>query len=177
MLHLKNQYFDWLCQIVCDQATESDYRLLNILNQIDFTYIMNMDENRASDGISLRYRFGYEKNIDDKVIMMYLDGWPCSVLEMMIALAIRCEEHIMSDSEIGDRTRLWFWEMIKSLGLTDFKHFDENQIKSRVFKFLNREYDADGTGGLFTVPECRYDLRTADIWYQMMWYLCKKFKT
>ena len=36
---------------------------------------------------------------------------------MMIALAIRCEEHIMDDPDAGDRTGQWFWSMLVSLGL------------------------------------------------------------
>ena len=42
---------------------------------------------------------------------------PCSVLEMMIALSMRCEEQIMDDPDIGNRTGQWFWDMIDNLGL------------------------------------------------------------
>lgn len=51
------------------------------------------------------------------MIASYLDNRPCSVLEMIIALAIRLEEHIMDDPDIGNRTGQWFWDMIVSLGL------------------------------------------------------------
>ena len=37
--------------------------------------------------------------------------------------------------------------------------------------FLNRQYEADGRGGLFIVRNSRFDLRTVEIWYQAMWYL------
>ena len=92
---------------------------------------------------------------------------------MMIALAIRCEEHIMDDPDIGNRTGQWFWNMIVNLGLgsmTDAK-FDENYTNMVIERFLNREYERNGDGGLFTVKHSRRDLRTVEIWYQMCWYL------
>jgi hypothetical protein len=104
--------------------------------------------------------------------MNALDG-PCSVLEMMIALAIRCEETIMDDPDIGDRTRQWFWGMIINLGLggmTD-ANFDPDFVDDSVLRFLNRDYEPDGRGGLFTIRNCHRDLRDVEIWYQLCWYL------
>ena len=92
---------------------------------------------------------------------------------MMVALAIRCEENIMDDPSYGNRTGQWFWGMIVNLGLgfmTDSR-FDEKFVDDVIFRFLNREYEPDGKGGLFTVRNCKYDLRTVEIWYQMCWYL------
>ena len=110
------------------------------------------------------------------MIASLLDVVPCSVLEMMLALSIRCEEHIMDDPEIGNRTGEWFWIMIVNLGLgsMDDTRYDEEYVDDILDKFLNREYDADGTGGLFPVRNPRYaqyDLRNVDIWYQLNWYL------
>jgi hypothetical protein len=132
-----------------------------------------MDGNRAEDGIDLRYRFGYEQGYDSPMIATLLDDRPCSVLEMLIALAIRCEEHIMNDPDIGNRTGQWFWNMIINLGLgfMDDTKFDENYVKDVISRFLYRKYKRNGEGGLFTVEHCKNDLRTVEIWYQMCWYL------
>jgi hypothetical protein len=132
-----------------------------------------MDSNRAEDGIDLRYRFGYENSIDDELIELYLDTKPCSVLEMIMALAIRCEESIMDNPAIGNRTGQWFWNMIVNLGLGSMHdgNFDEFKADYILHRFMNHEYDRDGKGGLFTIPNCKHDLRTTDIWYQAMWYL------
>jgi hypothetical protein len=132
-----------------------------------------MDGNRAEDGIDLRYRFGYEQGYDSQTISTFLDNRPCSVLEMLIALAIRCEEHIMDDPDIGNRTGQWFWNMIINLGLgfMDDTKFDENYVKDVISRFLYRKYKRNGEGGLFTVEHCKNDLRTVEIWYQMCWYL------
>lgn len=92
---------------------------------------------------------------------------------MMIALAIRCEEHIMDDPDIGNRTGQWFWNMIVNLGLGSMNDskFDRDYVEDIVQKFLDRKYSRNGDGGLFTVNRSRYDLRSVEIWYQMCWYL------
>lgn len=173
---LKNEYFDWMYDLVCYRkyCGRLSYRkLLAYLNNRDFIYILNMDGNRAEDGIDLRYRFAYEHNYDYPMVATYLDDRPCSVLEMMVALAIRCEDSIMADSDIGNRTSLWFWNMIKSLGLDHMSdaNFDKDAADEIIDRFLDREYEPNGKGGLFTINHCRYDLRSVDIWYQMMFYL------
>jgi hypothetical protein len=92
---------------------------------------------------------------------------------MMVALAIRCEETIMDDDRIGNRTGQWFWSMIHSLGLTPMtdQDFDAQQVDAIVARFLNRDYEPDGSGGLFTVSDCKYDMRKVEIWCQLSWYL------
>lgn len=175
---LNSKYFNWMCQLVLDRrySKSLSYRkLLRFLNCVDFSYTIPMDGNREGDGIDLRYRFGYENSYENSEIATYLDNRPCSVLEMMIALAIRSEEHIMDDPDIGNRTGQWFWNMIVNLGLgsmTDAK-FDEDYANEIIKRFLDRRYARNGEGGLFTVEHCNRDLRTVEIWYQMCWYLDK----
>ena len=171
---LERQYFDWMFNIICYNRYDKDisYRkLLEYLHDIEFYWILDMDENRAKDGLDLRYRFCVEH--DCLCELEKIDHNPCSVLEMMLALAIRCEESIMDDTRYGDRTSQWFWGMISNLGLgsmTD-NSFDEDYVKYCVNRFLNREYAPDGRGGLFTIRNCEEDLRKVEIWYQLCWYL------
>lgn len=173
---LNSAYFDWMYQLVCPERhtrKQSHRKLLLCLHSIDFRYSIPMDGNREEDGTDLRYRFGYEKKYEGPMIASYLDDRPCSVLEMLIALAMRCEEHIMDDPDIGNRTGQWFWSMITNLGLgsmTDAK-FDRAKINHVILIFLDRKYKPNGEGGLFTVRNCTRDLRTIEIWYQMCWYL------
>jgi hypothetical protein len=91
---------------------------------------------------------------------------------MMVALAIRAET-IMDDDGIGDRTGQWFWTMIHNLGLTPMTdgEFDRNRVDAIIARMLNREYEPDGSGGLFTVRNCVYDMRKIEIWCQLSWYL------
>lgn len=165
---IRDEYFEWLCDLVCENrfgVVVSFERLLWYLHNVEFRYSIPRDQNRAEDGIGLRYRFAG----DDAE---YLDG-PCSVLEMMIALAIHCEENIMDDPAIGDRTGQWFWGMVVNLGLgsmTD-RNFDIKYVEDVIERFLDREYEPDGRGGLFRIRKCDRDLRNVEIWYQLCWYL------
>lgn len=173
---LNEEYFEWMYQMVYNEKYSrylSYRKLLRHLNDIEFTYIIDMDGNRAEDGINLRYQFGRDRGIKEPIITTCLDNRSCSVLEMMIALSIRCEVHIMDDPTIGDRTGQWFWNMIVNLGLgtmTDSR-FDANYIDEVIYCFLNRRYSINGEGGLFTIKHCSKDLRNVEIWYQAMWYM------
>ena len=166
-------YFDWMYNLVCRNRYSKNIsfkKLFSYLNDTKFTYSIIMDLNRAKDGTELRRRYANEfkiANIYDRIC------GPCSVLEMMIALAIRCEETIMDDENFGDRTDQWFWDMMKNLGLghMDDDEFDEEYVSDVVTRFLNRDYEPDGRGGLFFVRNCDIDLRDVEIWIQMLWYL------
>lgn len=175
--NLNDAYFDWMCRLVCSGGRyykrRSYLELLRYLHSQEFYYIIPMDGNRAEDGVNLRYRFGDEYDYESSMIASYLDDRPCSVLEMLIALSIRCEEHIMDDPDIGNRTAQWFWIMIENLGLRQMHDgaFDEDYTFEIVARFLNREYGRNGEGGLFTIQKPYRDLRSVEIWYQLCWYL------
>ena len=164
------EYFNWLCEVVCGGRFSKNisYRkLLSCLNSIEFRVVIPNDSNRAEDGIDLRRRYylltGRNANMD----------CPCTVLEMMVALTIRCEESIMDNPELGNRTGQWFWSMIRTLGLSEMvdDRFDELFVRNKIDIFLNREYEPNGEGGLFKIKHCRRDLRNVEIWYQLCWYL------
>lgn len=168
-----NRYFDWLCDLVSGhrRPPASSYdKLLMHLHTIEFRYLLPMDRNRAMDGMDMRWRFACDngwRHVPD-----CLDG-PCSVLEMMVALAVHCEEDIMDNPMIGNRTGQWFWDMVVNLGLggmTDIR-FDVAFVDDVIERFLNREYEPDGRGGLFTVRHCNRDLRHMEIQHQQYWYL------
>ena len=163
-------YFDWMYNLVCRNRYSKNIsfkKVFSYLNDTKFTYSIRMDLNRAKDGTELRRRYANEfkiANIYDRIC------GPCSVLEMMIALAIRCEETIMDDENFGDRTDQWFWDMMKNLGLghMDDDEFDEEYVSDVITRFLNRDYEPDGRGGLFFVRNCDIDLRDVEIWIQML---------
>ena len=165
-----NEYYQWLCDIVCQNRFSKSIsydQLLSYLSHREFTVIIPNDINRAEDGIDLRLRY-------QMITGKYPNhNHPCSVLEMLIALAIRCEETIMDNPAYGDRTAQWFWSMIKNLGLysmTDDR-FDPEYVSLVINRFLDREYAPNGEGGLFKINNCNCDLRKVEIWYQLCWYL------
>ena len=160
-----NEYFEWLCDLVCKgrySGSISYTKLLYRLYTTEFIYLVPMDQNRAEDGLDLRSKFGISRH-----------GSPCSVLEMLIALSIRCEDDIMDDFSYGDRRAQWFWMMITNLGLgAMYDHnYDQKHVDSVLSVFINRRYAPDGTGGLFPIRGCEYDMRDVEIWVQLSWYL------
>lgn len=170
----KQEYFDWMINLVGGNryaGRVTFVHLLESLHDTEFVYTIHRDKNRYEDGISLRYRFGCDNNCEEDA-ERYLTG-PCSVLEMMVALALRCEETIMDDPSIGNRTAQWFWSMVTNLGLGSMydSRFDKRIFDMHMYKFINHKYDRDGKGGLFTVRNCKYDMRDEEIWNQLNWYL------
>ena len=170
---INDDYFEWLCEVVDSKrfSKHVSYRkLLMHLHNIEFTWFIPYDDNRADDGIMLRRKYALAHH--DEELSDYISG-PCSVLEMMAALAIRCEEFIMDDTLCGNRTGQWFWGMIRNLGLSPMNdsNFDAEFVDDVIARLLNREYEPDGKGGLFTIKNCDHDLRTVEIWRQLSWYL------
>lgn len=95
------------------------------------------------------------------------------MLEALVALAQDCENEIMYDPDEGDRTGVWFWEMIENLGLDGLDDwcFDEDDFEYVVRRFLDRKYKADGQGGPFVIRGFRGDLRRVELWYQLNFYM------
>lgn len=170
---ISEEYFKWLSDIVNPKGGRGHYdMLLYHLYSTEFYYIIPMDANRAADGEDLRIRFAHEVGYTEHKVKEAISR-PCSVLEMITALAIRIEAEIMGEIEIGDETSKWFWGMIVNLGLSDFTdaNFNADEVDTIVYRFLERQYEKDGEGGLFYLNHCKRDIRKIEIWYQMCWYL------
>lgn len=168
--NLKEKYLLYLQNMVCDNeySGQNYQKLFRQLYETEFYAVIDMDENRIVDAIEFRAEYEQSKTgcrgaIDDEI----------SVLEVMVALAVRCEDHIMCNFEYGNRTPKWFWYMIQSMGLLDYDDFNyiPEEIDDILRKMLERDYDFDGFGGLFYIENSIHDLRKADIWYQMNWWL------
>lgn len=148
---LNDPYFEWMYRLVVDDrySNKSYRRLFYKLHDTEFAYTIPMDGNRAEDGIELRYRFGREQGYRDAVIANCLDIRPCSILEMMIALAIRCEEHIMEDPDIGNRTVQWFWSIEDDPDIWTKVEFGENDpiqhFQCKRMSSLFKDVAEDGT--------------------------------
>ena len=157
-----------------DEITRNSYsNVLEILYSTQFEYTLKLDENRMMDGIDLRYHFSYACHIPYELTESVITS-ECSILEMMAALAKRCDDDIMFDLSYGDRTSLWFKMMFDNLGLTKYTNLcwsysSEYEIRHILKKCMFRQYNADGTnGGLFIIHQnANIDLRNLQIWDQM----------
>ena len=136
-----------------------------------------MDENRALDGENLRVRFFYESHtLDDNYEEFLFE--PCSVLEMLVALAFRMEKEYLMDWRPGtrDRTSERFWMLIDNLGTDDnWSTKIDAKVQHYVEQFLDRDYRFDGAGGLFPLKNCHEDQRNIEIWSQMQAYIMENY--
>ena len=163
-----NAYYEWLLDKINYHDTNFD-ETLEILFSRAFTWDVANDDNRAGDGIVLRSTFMSEEGWNTPPC----EGEECSVLEMMVALAMRIDNDIMWDGE-HDRSAKWFWEMFRNLGLDDVS--DSLDVDDILEKFMLRDYEFDGTGGLFPLGDwATEDQRDLEIWYQAQLYLMKNY--
>lgn len=171
---IEQVYYHWLLQKIYDpdvyNMDKYNY-LLDRLSELTFFWTNPMDVSRIDDAIDLRYRFGREEGFPEAEVARFLDAKDPSVLEVMVALAVRAEEHILGDNAYGDRCAEWFWVMITSMHLDyyDDRHYTHTVVDAIVLSMLRHRYSRNGDGGLFTVNvDENTDMRKEDIWYQMM---------
>lgn len=178
----REMYFFWLCSVV--RADEEFVALCDVLHRMEFTWTVDQDSNRFDDGIALRQEWydimeesGYFFPLDA------LDG-PCSVLEMLVGLAERCERQILGDPSYGNRTYQWFWEMVRNFLIGNAiiveDCTDENvsdgyleRVIDSMERVLAHDYAFNGEGGFFPLRYSRVDQRRVELWAQMNQYICE----
>lgn len=174
-IRVENDYILWMMRNVTTKEYHSNHykKLFKKLYDRQFRVINSFDENRVMDGEALRYQFGDEYGYEQPLIAEALDNRPCSVLELMVALAYRMENQFAYDPKCGDRTGTWFWEMVKSLGLINEAddNFNDAFVSYALDRFISLDYKPNGEGGLFTIRHPDKDYRQIQIWYQMCAYL------
>lgn len=172
-------YLDYLLERVGSKSfpLERQYwRVYRDLFETIFVVVHAKDVNRVGDVEDIRQHYSDEIGIDWHFFL----SDSVSVLEILVSIAIRMED-IMHESELGDRTGVWFLQLLDNLGLgvysddcitTDYAS-DFDTIMSI---FIYRKYDRNGKyGGLFPLKRAAKDQRKAELWYQMNTYLLEKF--
>ena len=106
------------------------------------------------------------------------DIGPCTVLEMLIALAEQIDTYGVSGMTDQERRSRFFWEMVANLGIvySDFVYTNEiaTECDHKIDIFLDRKYAENGAGSLFPIQNCSTDMRKIEIWYQMQTYFLEK---
>lgn len=172
-LPLSEAYFLWLCNQVglverLKNKTKTHWTLLGMLHRKEFTWPKGvpLDENRAEAGKHLRVRFLEETGYHDEGDFRFFG---CDMLELLIVLSW----DLAWNSEIDQVT--WFWKLIENLGLlgcNDAYPPSPRTFNTLVDRFINRDYDADGSGGgLFPLREPAEDQRDVELHYQAQAYL------
>lgn len=163
----ESDYYIWLRDIV---GNIGDYDLLiKQLDRIPFEWVFALDENRAAGGILLRSRYANDFSVDDEEVRT----GPCTVLEMLIALA----DHMVD--QLGADTSRWFWQLIENLHLDayDDYNYDARCVESIILSWLLRDYEGDGEGSIFPLKAYSGDCRNLDMWSQMNAWISENYPT
>lgn len=173
-----NEYYFWLYELVKADLGDCSYHLLiKHLYHRDFEWSVPNDDNRLFDGVNLREKFCDSNNI---VYVREYFKRPASVLEVLIALAYRCE-YIMVNQLKNLPMRDWFWEMLSNAGLDRFTDDNFYQLEKRgeldtiLNRIINRTYQRNGKGGLFPLKYPNKDQRKVELWQQMNAYLVENY--
>ena len=169
-----SDYIHWVMKDklkLTDRERKKYERLCLVSANIEFVWNHPMDENRATDGLELRDDFEYETG-------EYLDKSSgllpnCSFFEMLAALSIRCENQLMRNLSLGDRTSKWFFEFLHNLGLEPDMRSDE--IEDIIVNFMNGKYKANGEGGMFPLRKRGINQRNEQIWKQLSAYINENY--
>lgn len=168
-----NQYFNWLTyHAYTDLISKINHTNLSyILLDHEFTYLP-MDENRSVDGLDLRKRFCLETHNDICKLNSIMPSY-CTIFEMILALAFRANDILPISNANGNGESNWFEKMLTNMGLYDFTNdrFDIKLVEYKLNHFLEREFNANGSGSLFTFDTAKEDMRIVDIWTSMCWYI------
>ena len=153
----ESDYYIWLRDLVGNRRGYK--KLIKQLDTIPFRFIFALDENRSCGGVLLRSKYAYETSMNDDDVRL----GPCTVLEMLIALAGHMEDQLTCDVET------WFWTLIGNLCLDQFTddNYDARGVEYLVDTWLNRKYEPNGAGSIFPLKEYTGDCRNLDIWSQM----------
>lgn len=164
-------YLIWRCHLDDDRGYE---KLFWILHNTNFLYMLDRDDNRSADGIELRddYEIPYEYK---KYKYEFMDR-PCSVLEMLIGLAIRVDDNIIGDPA-EEHPEEFFWKMIDNLGLDKFKRnrYEDHDVTKILEKWMLRKFDKNGRGSPFPIKYDHRDQRKLEIWDQMNTYVSEEY--
>lgn len=163
-------YFRWLCDKVDCRSYDRYEEVLEHLYRTDFYSLVPFDDNRSYDGLYLRVEYEEEnghiprRNIEDR---------PCSVLEMLIALAGRMSFILFNPSKNDDEELAsYFWLLIHNLKLLPGS---KRKNKETINAFLERRYERSGEGGLFPLKYPKRDQRKVELWYQMHSYIRENY--
>lgn len=154
-------YMNWLISHI-DKRSNYESLLSHLFNS-EYRCLYELDENRAHDGVNLRYDY-----MNDTGDNPDISGTACSMLELLISVSIRVES-AASCIEYDDRTADWFWIMIDNLGLGEFTNdrYDGRSVDYVLERFMSHMYAPNGKGSLFTINNPKTDLRNEDLWYQI----------
>ena len=181
---IEESYIQWLYSKVGSRDTRYNHywRIIRRLYRKEFYVVVPNDSNRYEDGLYLRVKFMDDYGYSKEEINSFFGDRPCSVLEMLVAFAMRIDSDVMWDPDLGDRSAFWFWSMLQNLGidLREFsdEYFDKDcliKLDFLVNRAISRHYSKTGEGGFFPIFHTRKNFQRMELWYQMHYWLGENY--
>lgn len=164
---LDGAYLTWLYTKV-ERLRDGEppyFELLEQMFKTKFDWMIPNDDNRVEDGLALRRRFQFETGQDiSSGDWMDLD---CSFLEMLVALSQRLSFQI--DEDVPN----CFWHILRNIGIDENCQdglIDHEYVDDALNRVIWRNYEADGSGGLFPLQNPDRDQRGVELIYQLYRY-------
>ena len=147
-------------------------KLLKYLHDIPYEWDNDVpfDENRGEDGVLQRFYFFKSIGLNNGEF-----EYPCSVLEMLIAFAVRFGTDWLGydDDDMKDHYERIFWLFICNLALDVFydDDFDEDRVNAKITIWLHRDYTSNGIGSLFPLKKRVKDFNKLEMYKQIFEYI------
>lgn len=165
MTRNERKYFDFLVESVeLDNKTRRYSLLLEYLyhTPFEFNEHFELDEDRIKIGIEMRENWAFSELTRDARDEFLEDFGPgISALEFFVSMAKTISDILYFDPKWGQ----FFWQMIENLGLDTMNddEFDQEIVDNILRDLWLRNFKRDGSGGgLFCVPNCKFDMRKLD---------------
>jgi len=144
--------------------------LIELLSNTKFECSIPEDNPRTEDAFDLRREYisecrynSEEPQADDRLY------GPASVLEVLVALAIRFDMEVVGNPGVPQPDRL-FMEWLDNLGVvvmdSEWSIDNSNLIMLKLSKWMNRNYKDDGKGSIFPLKHVTFNFSKSDIWRQ-----------
>jgi hypothetical protein len=174
---LDELYCRWLySQVLPTEFKQPSRRFWTLLRQLftkEFVWFVPNDDNRLEDGRDLRHEF-----LREDASLPHDREWlnlGCSMLELLIGLSRRLA------FQMEGEPRFWFWTLLENVGLDKyndryFKSTKEQEVDEVLERIIWRNYDEDGSGGLFPLKHPEKNQTEVELWYQMSAYILEQWE-
>ena len=153
-----HEYHEWLVSLVDPTGAMSRRysELLWCLDEVDYRYRVELDQNRYLDGLKMREEFDEETDFRDNFgrkisVSESLSCKKCSVLECFVALFTRYSDTILTEPGDPSVAPELFYDALSTLGLLYFDDYKDNF--DDIFVILDEFMD--GKKCMFCVKKCK----------------------
>lgn len=173
--NVEERYFRYLLRLLDLDNSDSPVEFIELAKQLHktpFVFLIPNDINRVADAFEIREEFVKTRlsTVDPSWAAM-----DASVFEVFIALAQRCSW------QTGMSLFDWFYIFTTNLGLNDqINPITDNTLTlvrdDILARWMYRNYEKNGVGGLFPLRKPTKDQRKVEIWEQMSAYLIESME-